>query len=116
MAPKGNVVIPNGHFHKHWQRFVRLWFNQPARKHRRRQARQKKARAILPKPVEGPLRPVVRCPTQRYNMKVRPGRGFTLAELKVSLISIHVRETYLLTQRLGLLAQRLGLRRTAGNK
>lgn len=84
MAPKGNNMIPNGHFHKDWQRFVKTWFNQPARKFRRRQNRIKKARAIAPRPAAGPLRPVVRCPSVRYHTKVRAGRGFTLQELKAS--------------------------------
>ncbi|KAJ8944109.1 hypothetical protein NQ314_009552 [Rhamnusium bicolor] len=84
MAPKGNNMIPNGHFHKDWQRFVKTWFNQPARKHRRKQNRVKKARAIAPRPAAGPLRPVVRCPSVRYHTKVRAGRGFTLQELKAA--------------------------------
>jgi len=84
MAPKGNNMIPNGHFHKDWQRFVKTWFNQPARKFRRHQNRVKKARAIAPRPAAGPLRPVVRCPTVRYHTKVRAGRGFTLRELKAA--------------------------------
>jgi len=75
-------MIPNGHFHKDWQRFVKTWFNQPARKFRREQNRIKKARAIAPRPAAGPLRPIVRCPTIRYHTKVRSGRGFTLQELK----------------------------------
>ena len=29
MAPKGNNVIPNAHFRKHWQTRVKTWFNQP---------------------------------------------------------------------------------------
>ncbi|KAF7271369.1 ribosomal protein L13 [Rhynchophorus ferrugineus] len=87
MAPKGNNMIPNGHFHKDWQRFVRTWFNQPARKFRRHQNRVKKARAIAPRPAAGPLRPVVRCPTIRYHTKVRAGRGFTLQELKAAGIN-----------------------------
>jgi len=33
---KHNNVIPNGHFKKDWQNYVRTWFNQPARKKRRR--------------------------------------------------------------------------------
>lgn len=33
---KHNNVVPNGHFKKHWQNYVRTWFNQPARKERRR--------------------------------------------------------------------------------
>nr|CAH7753537.1 unnamed protein product [Callosobruchus chinensis] len=84
MAPKGNNMIPNAHFHKDWQRFVKTWFNQPARKFRRRVKRVKKARAIAPRPVAGPLRPVVRCPTVRYHNKIRAGRGFTLQELKAA--------------------------------
>lgn len=108
-----NNVIPNGHFKKHWQNYVRTWFNQPARKTRRRlgmifslfwlclvlkvyylelskclflyaiTARQKKAVKIFPRPTAGPLRPVVHCQTLKYNMKVRAGKGFSLEELAV---------------------------------
>uniref|UniRef100_A0A0C9RL50 60S ribosomal protein L13 n=1 Tax=Wollemia nobilis TaxID=56998 RepID=A0A0C9RL50_9CONI len=81
---KHNNVVPNGHFKKHWQRYVKTWFNQPARKHRRRIARQKKAVKIFPRPTAGPLRPIVHCQTQRYNMKIRAGRGFSLEELKAA--------------------------------
>ena len=84
MAPRGNNMVPYGHFHKDWKRYVKTWFNQPARKLRRRQQRIKKARAIAPRPVAGPLRPIVRCPTVRYHTKVRAGRGFTLQELKAA--------------------------------
>ncbi|XP_076449920.1 large ribosomal subunit protein eL13-like [Babylonia areolata] len=82
MAPKRNNIIPNGHFHKDWQRMVKTWFNQPMRKKRRQAKRAKKALAIAPRPVAGLLRPVVRCPTFKYNTRVRAGRGFTLEELK----------------------------------
>lgn len=82
---KGNNMIPNQHFHKYWQRHVRTWFNQPARKHRRRVNRIKKAKEVFPRPAAGPLRPVVRCPSIRYHTKQRAGRGFTLEELKVSI-------------------------------
>lgn len=85
---KGNHMISNGHFHKYWQRHIRTWFNQPARKYRRRQNRIKKAKAVFPRPAAGPLRPIVRCPSQRYNTKARAGRGFTLAELKVGVLFI----------------------------
>nr|QBH73319.1 putative cold induced protein [Thermobia domestica] len=84
MAPKRNNMVPNGHFHKDWQRYVRTWFNQPARKFRRKQNRIKKARRIAPRPAAGALRPVVRCPTFRYHTKVRAGRGFTLEEIKAA--------------------------------
>eukprot|EP00899_Mesostigma_viride_P003363 jgi/Mesvir1/13027/Mv26289-RA.1 len=77
-----NNVVPNGHFHKDWQRYVKTWFEQPARKTRRRLARQRKAAAVFPRPTAGLLRPAVHCQTAKYNMKVRAGRGFTLEELK----------------------------------
>uniref|UniRef100_A0A1D1YGU7 60S ribosomal protein L13 n=1 Tax=Anthurium amnicola TaxID=1678845 RepID=A0A1D1YGU7_9ARAE len=81
---KHNNVVPNGHFKKHWQKYVKTWFNQPARKTRRRIARQKKAVQIFPRPTAGPLRPLVQCPTLKYNMKTRAGRGFSLEELKLA--------------------------------
>lgn len=74
-------MIPNAHFHKHWQRRIKTWFDQPSRKLRRRKARVAKAAKVAPRPTSL-LRPIVRCPTIRYNKKVRAGRGFTLEELK----------------------------------
>ncbi|CAN1271509.1 60S ribosomal protein L13-1 [Linum perenne] len=62
---KHNNVIPNGHFKKHWQNYV-------------------KAVKIFPRPIAGPLRPVVHGQTRRYNMKLKAGRGFTLEELKAA--------------------------------
>ena len=82
--PKRNNVIPNAHFHKHWQERVRVWLDQPARKLRRRQARAKKARRVFPRPVQGLLRPAVHPPTIKYNMRLRFGRGFTFDELKAA--------------------------------
>uniref|UniRef100_A0ABI7VQX8 60S ribosomal protein L13 n=3 Tax=Felidae TaxID=9681 RepID=A0ABI7VQX8_FELCA len=84
MAPSRNGMILKPHFHKDWQRRVATWFNQPARKIRRRKARQAKARRIAPRPASGPIRPIVRCPTVRYHTKVRAGRGFSLEELRVA--------------------------------
>jgi len=76
-------VIANAHFHKTcWQDHVKTWFNQAARKQRRRATRQAKAAAIAPRPTAGLLRPVVHPPTIKYNYKLRQGRGFTFAELK----------------------------------
>ena len=83
MVLKHNNQLPNQHFRKDWQRRVKTWFDQPGRKKSRRIARVQKAARIAPRPVDGLLRPAVRCPTQRYNMKLRSGRGFTLEELKV---------------------------------
>ncbi|PMB67122.1 60S ribosomal protein L13 [Beauveria bassiana] len=69
------------YFHKDWQRRVRTHFDQAGKKASRRTARQAKAAALAPRPVDK-LRPIVRCPTIKYNRKVRTGRGFTLTELK----------------------------------
>ncbi|EXJ94267.1 50S ribosomal protein L13e [Capronia coronata CBS 617.96] len=81
MAIKHNQQLPNNHFHKDWQRRVRVHFDQPGRKSRRRAARLSKAAAVAPRPVDK-LRPVVRCPTIKYNRRARAGKGFTLVELK----------------------------------
>ncbi|KXS98333.1 hypothetical protein AC579_7945 [Pseudocercospora musae] len=81
MAIKHNQQIQYNHFRKDWQRRVRVHFDQPGRKQRRRNARQAKAAKVAPRPVDK-LRPVVRCPTVKYNRRVRAGRGFSLAELK----------------------------------
>ncbi|KAF6818387.1 60s ribosomal protein l13 [Colletotrichum plurivorum] len=78
-----NQQIPHNHFRKDWQRRVRTHFDQAGKKHSRRVARQAKAAKVAPRPVDL-LRPVVRCPTIKYNRKVRAGRGFTLAELKAA--------------------------------
>ena len=81
---KHNNVIPNAHFHKKWQLHVRTWFDQPGRKARRHQKRLVKAQRVAPRPAKGALRPVVRCTTRRYNMKVRSGRGFSLDEIRAA--------------------------------
>lgn len=86
MAIKHNQQLPNNHFHKQWQRRVRTHFDQPGRKLRRRQARITKAATVAPRPIDL-LRPIVRCPTIKYNRRVRAGRGFTLEELKTAGIS-----------------------------
>ena len=86
MPAKRNQMVPNAHFHKDWDTYVKTWFNQPARKERRRKMRAKKAAAVAPRPMKS-LRPVVRCPTFRYNVKSRVGRGFSLEELKTAGIS-----------------------------
>lgn len=92
MAIRGNRVIPNAHFHKDWQRYIKTWFDQPARKKRRHQKRVEKARRIAPRPLKK-LRPIVRCPTIRFNMRLRQGRGFTFEELKAAGISPKVAQT-----------------------
>merc|ERR1712110_571283 len=94
MGHAGNNVIPNVHFRKvnggmwgHWnRRYMRTWLDQAGRKKRRLLNRQKKAACLSPRPAAGLLRPVVPPPTQRYNMKLRLGKGFTIEELKEAKI------------------------------
>lgn len=75
---KRNNALPANHFKKTCLR-IKTWFNQPARNQRRRASRVLKAKAIAPLPLQK-LRPIVRCPTIRYNKKERLGRGFTAEE------------------------------------
>ncbi|VEU20889.1 DEKNAAC101809 [Brettanomyces naardenensis] len=83
MAIGKNYTLLKNHFKKHWERRVRVHLDQAGKKVSRRHARVVKAAAVAPKPVDL-LRPVVRCPTLKYNRKVRAGRGFSLAELKAA--------------------------------
>lgn len=83
---KHNNVLANVHLRKHWTKFVKTWFNQPARKHRRAISRQAKATRIFPRPLEK-LRPIVHAQTRKYNAKLRYGRGFTLQELAKAKIT-----------------------------
>jgi hypothetical protein len=66
--------------------------DQAGRKKSRRIARIQKAARIAPRPVDGLIRPAVRCPTVKYNTKLRAGRGFTLEELKVMNSTMDLRE------------------------
>lgn len=44
-----NHALPNVHLAKDWQERVKCWFDQPARKRRRRQNREKKRTLSSPK-------------------------------------------------------------------
>lgn len=89
---KGNNMLPNGHFHKDWQRRVKTWFAQPSKKLKRRQVRAAKAAKLAPRPLNK-LKPAVRCPTIKYNSRIRAGRGFTLEELRAAGINVHFAPT-----------------------
>ncbi|KAJ2721572.1 60S ribosomal protein L13 [Coemansia sp. Benny D115] len=78
-----NKQLPNVHFRKEWDLRIRTWFDQAGRKASRRLHRVAKAAKVAPRPIDA-LRPAVRCPTVKYNRKVRIGRGFTLEELKAA--------------------------------
>ena len=76
-----NNMLHNVHLKFDWQDKVKTWFNQPGRKHRRRVLRKKKAALAAPNPTHK-LRPIVRGQTNKYNTKIKLGRGFTVKELK----------------------------------
>eukprot|EP00455_Lapot_gusevi_P002983 TRINITY_DN11238_c0_g1_i1.p2 TRINITY_DN11238_c0_g1~~TRINITY_DN11238_c0_g1_i1.p2 ORF type:complete len:217 (-),score=68.62 TRINITY_DN11238_c0_g1_i1:61-711(-) len=96
--PKGNNAIPHVHQKKHFNPCssqkgnVKVFLNQPAQKNRRRRLRLQKAKKVFPRPLKN-LRPQVACPTVRYNMKVRLGRGFTVEELKGAGLKPHYAAT-----------------------
>ena len=81
---KHNNVCPNIHMHKDYQRWIKTHFDQPLKKKRRNKLRKLKAATKAPRPLNK-LRPIVTCPTQKYNMRIRAGRGFSLLELKVCI-------------------------------
>ncbi|GEQ67678.1 hypothetical protein JCM33374_g1343 [Metschnikowia sp. JCM 33374] len=83
MAISKNQPLLKNHFRKHWQERVKVHFDQAGKKIARRQSRLEKAAKVAPAPVDA-LRPIVRCPTIKYNRKVRAGRGFSLAEIKAA--------------------------------
>ena len=76
-----NNMIHNVHLKFDWQNKVKTWYNQPGRKKRRRALRSKRAALVAPNPTHK-LRPVVRGQTNKYNTKIKLGKGFTEKELK----------------------------------
>jgi len=84
---KHNNAISDVHFRKDWERHVYTWFDQAPQKKVRRLKRQRKAAKVFPRPVKGYLRPLVRCPSSKYNTHVREGYGFTHEELKAAGIN-----------------------------
>ena len=76
-----NNMLHNVHLKFDWADKVKTWYNQPGRKKRRRVLRRIKARNVAPNPTHK-LRPVVRGQTNKYNTKIKLGRGFTEKELK----------------------------------
>merc|ERR1712113_752361 len=72
---------------------MKTWLDQASRKKRRALNRKKRAAKLSPRPAAGLLRPVVHPPTQRYNMKLRLGKGFTLDELREAKIPVKLAPT-----------------------
>ena len=85
---KHNNSISNGHFRKHWQKYVKTDFNKFSKKIKRRNLRKIKYKNLKifnfsPKNV---LKPIIHNPTKKYNLKIRLGRGFSFSELHNSKI------------------------------
>ena len=81
--------ISNGHFRKHWQKYVKTDFDKPLNKTKRRNKRKSKLTNInrynfCPKNI---LRPVITNQTKMYNLKVRLGGGFSSNEINKSNVS-----------------------------
>lgn len=83
---KHNNELSNNHFRKTAITY-KTWFDQPAKKLKRRAERKKKEKRCYPMPLSK-LRPIVRCPTIRYNTKERLGRGFTPEECKAAGLEV----------------------------
>nr|BAN37502.1 60S ribosomal protein L13, putative [Entamoeba histolytica]BAN37524.1 60S ribosomal protein L13, putative [Entamoeba histolytica]BAN37652.1 60S ribosomal protein L13, putative [Entamoeba histolytica]BAN38209.1 60S ribosomal protein L13, putative [Entamoeba histolytica]BAN38495.1 60S ribosomal protein L13, putative [Entamoeba histolytica] len=89
---KHNQAVSNIHFCKDWRSKVHTWFKQPFRKIRRHQTRVEKAKAVFPATIKS-LKPSVHCMNQRFNYKLRLGRGFTLKELRAAKIDKNLART-----------------------
>ena len=86
---KHNNSISNGHFKKHWQKFVKTDFNKSSKKTKRRTYRISKITnlkrfSFTPTNI---LKPIVQNSTKMYNLKVKLGRGFSINEIRESKVS-----------------------------
>ena len=89
---KHNQAIQNVHFCKDWRSKVHTWYKQPFRKQRRHAARVLKAKQVFPNTITT-LKPSVHCMNQRFNYRMRLGKGFTLKELQVAKIDRNLAKT-----------------------
>lgn len=89
---KHNQAIQNVHFCKDWRSKVHTWFKQPFRKIRRHNARLQKAKAAYPSTITA-FRPSVHCMNQRFNYRLRLGKGFTVKELALAKIDKNLART-----------------------
>lgn len=85
---KHNKAIDCNQFRKDIHPLIKTWFNQPAKKLRRRKVRQEKARLAGENALINTLKPFVNACGQKHNYKLRAGRGFTPEELKAANLTI----------------------------
>ncbi|CAC26984.1 60S ribosomal protein L13 [Guillardia theta] len=84
-----------GHFRKKWKNLVITNFNQPILKIKRRKIRKNKKKNFLKKAIfYKKLKPLVKCPTRMHNTKIKLGRGFSIQEIKKSMIKLKTATSY----------------------
>jgi large subunit ribosomal protein L13e len=84
---KHNNEVPSHFKRKKWGRRVKTNFDAPMKAQKRRLARERKAAAIFPRPLEL-LRPAVRISTIASNNRQRLGRGFSVEEIKKAGLTV----------------------------
>ncbi|AEA39114.1 60S ribosomal protein L13 (nucleomorph) [Cryptomonas paramecium] len=86
---KSNGIFSKGHFRKHWQIFVKTWFNQPLQKKKRKNSRIHKEKKRLVDNAPNYIKPLVHCSGPRHNTRIKFGRGFSVNEIKKANIPIN---------------------------
>merc|ERR1712012_387892 len=81
MPAKRNQMVPNAHFHKDWQRYVKCWFNQPARR-----IRVEKAKRTPGSGASAPRRPGTPRPTTSPS-PARSKPSYSIAETAVGRVN-----------------------------
>lgn len=92
MVVRNNNPVPISKHKKHWQKFVKVRLNVPAKRQERKETRLRKAAALFPAPLKK-LRPLVHSPSVRHAMRLRLGKGFTEEELKLAGIPVKLAPT-----------------------
>ncbi|KAG5859291.1 ribosomal protein L13 [Encephalitozoon hellem] len=75
---KGNHVLPNNHFRKTSLK-IKVHHDPETKLRVMQEKKIRKAKSMFPIPLKK-LRPVIRCPSIKYNRNERLGRGFTAVE------------------------------------
>lgn len=75
---KGNHILPNNHFRKTSLK-IKVHHDPETKLRIMEEKKLQKAKSMFPIPLRK-LRPIVRCPSIKYNRNERLGRGFTPAE------------------------------------
>merc|ERR1712112_112992 len=82
-----NAGIPKKTVKSNWQRYITTHFHLPFFAARRRSLRNSKSLQKGKRPLYL-LRPSVRCLTNKYDSRLRLGKGFTLLEIKTAGLTL----------------------------